>query len=59
LSLRIATWNINSLRLRLDNVARIVETLAPDVLCLQEIKVQDEHFPHERLQALGYRHVLA
>ena len=57
--LRIASWNINSLRLRLDNVTRLVETLSPDVLCLQEIKVQDEHFPHERLSALGYRHILA
>src|SRR6058998_1804333 len=42
LPLRIASWNINSLRLRLDNVTRLVETLSPDVLCLQEIKVQDE-----------------
>ncbi len=57
--LRIATWNINSLRRRLDNVTRIVETLAPDVLCLQETKVQDEHFPHERLRELGYRHMLS
>ena len=57
--LRIASWNINSLRLRLDNVTRLVETLSPDVLCLQEIKVQDEHFPHERLRELGYRHILA
>jgi exodeoxyribonuclease III len=59
LPLRIATWNVNSLRLRLDNVERIVATLAPDVLCLQETKVQDEHFPHERLRELGYRHILA
>ena len=56
--LRIASWNINSLRLRLDNVTRLVETLSPDVLCLQEIKVQDEHFPHQRLSELGYRHIL-
>ena len=59
LPLRIASWNINSLRLRLGNVTRLVETLSPDVLCLQEIKVQDEHFPHERLGELGYRHILA
>jgi exodeoxyribonuclease-3 len=58
LSLRIVTWNINSLRLRLDNVARLAAALAPDVLCLQETKVQNDHFPLERLQALGYRDVL-
>jgi exodeoxyribonuclease-3 len=58
LSLRIVTWNINSLRLRLDNVARLAATLSPDVLCLQETKVQNEHFPLDRLQALGYRDAL-
>src|SRR5262245_20715078 len=58
LTMRIATWNINSLRLRLDNLARLAALLAPDVLCLQETKVQNEHFPLEPLQALGYQAVL-
>ncbi|MEX0696838.1 MAG: exodeoxyribonuclease III [Dongiaceae bacterium] len=58
MSLRLVTWNVNSIRLRLDNLARLAETLAPDVLCLQETKVQDGAFPLEPLARLGYRHAL-
>ena len=43
--MRIATWNINSVRLRLGLLERLDETLAPDVICLQETKVPDELFP--------------
>jgi exodeoxyribonuclease-3 len=53
-SLRIATWNINSLRLRLPLLTGLVAELNPDVICLQETKVPDELFPHETLPALGY-----
>ena len=56
--LRIATWNINSLRLRIGLIGKIVEQLNPDVLCLQETKVPDELFPAEGVAALGYQHVL-
>ncbi len=52
--MRIATWNVNSIRARLDQVASWLETHQPDVLCLQETKVPDEHFPHEPLEAVGY-----
>jgi exodeoxyribonuclease-3 len=55
--LRIATWNINSLRLRLPLLPRLIEALAPDVLCLQETKVPDELFPLDAVQALGFEHV--
>ena len=55
--LRIATWNINSLRLRLGLIGRIVDELNPDVLCLQETKVPDELFPAEGLAQFGYKHV--
>ena len=58
MSLRVATWNVNSIRLRLDNVARLVNRWSPDVLCLQETKGRDEEFPLEPLAALGYRHAL-
>ena len=44
-ALRIATWNINSLRLRLPLLERLVQALDPDVICLQETKVPDELFP--------------
>ncbi|MBM3560904.1 MAG: exodeoxyribonuclease III [Alphaproteobacteria bacterium] len=50
--MRIATWNINSVRLRLPLVRRLAEELRPDVLCLQETKVPDELFPHDGLADL-------
>jgi exodeoxyribonuclease-3 len=52
----VASWNINSVRLRIDSVARFLEERQPDVLCLQETKTQDEFFPDARFEALGYRH---
>jgi exodeoxyribonuclease-3 len=52
----IATWNINSVRLRMPQVARFLIEQAPDVLCLQEIKTVEELFPHEAFEALGYIH---
>lgn len=55
-ALRIVTWNINSVRLRLPLLADLVRDLAPDVLCLQETKCPDELFPHEGLDALGFTH---
>jgi exodeoxyribonuclease-3 len=56
--LRIATWNINSVRLRLPLLTDLVAQLEPDVLCLQETKCPDEFFPHEGAAALGFAHRL-
>jgi exodeoxyribonuclease-3 len=58
MALKIATWNVNSVRLRQDLVRRLVAAEAPDVLCFQETKVQDEHFPRAVFDELGYRHML-
>ncbi len=55
--LRIATWNINSLRLRLPLLSHLIAALDPDVICLQETKVPDELFPDTAPGALGYPHV--
>jgi exodeoxyribonuclease-3 len=55
--LSIATWNINSVRLRMPIVERFLKTHAPDILCLQETKCPDDFFPHEAFQALGYEHI--
>lgn len=52
----LATWNINSVRLRLGLVLRALERHAPDVLCLQEIKCRDEQFPAADLRKAGYVH---
>jgi exodeoxyribonuclease III len=56
--LTVTTWNINSVRLRLDNIRRLVADQEPDVLCLQETKVVDELFPLEAFEEMGYRHNL-
>jgi exodeoxyribonuclease-3 len=56
LSLRITSWNVNSVRLRLGGLERLVRAVAPDVLCLQETKVRNEVFPIADLEALGFRH---
>jgi exodeoxyribonuclease-3 len=53
---KIATWNINSVRLRLNLVLMFVRRHNPDVLCLQETKVVDELFPAKALQKAGYVH---
>ncbi|KQT87454.1 exodeoxyribonuclease III [Aurantimonas sp. Leaf443] len=54
---KLATWNINSVRLRLPIVERFLTEEAPDVLCLQETKCPNELFPHAAFEALGYGHV--
>lgn len=56
--LRITTWNVNSVRLRLEGLAKLAESVRPDVLCLQETKVANDLFPFDALSALGYRHHL-
>lgn len=52
--MQIATWNINSVRTRLQNLLRYLREVAPDVLCLQEIKCTDEQFPRLEVEAEGY-----
>ena len=52
--MRIASWNVNSVRTRLDKVLAWLEQAQPDVLCLQETKVADELFPHAAFEGLGY-----
>lgn len=52
--MKIATWNVNSIRTRLDHVVNWLQETPVDVLCLQETKVVDENFPRSPLEALGY-----
>lgn len=52
--MKIATWNVNSLRVRLPHVLDWLKTEQPDVLALQEIKLVDELFPHDALREAGY-----
>lgn len=52
--IRIATWNVNSVRQRLEHLLKWLRDTSPDVVCLQEIKCVDEAFPREPIEALGY-----
>lgn len=56
--MRIATWNVNSVRQRLDHAVAWLKEAEPDVVCLQEIKCQTEAFPSEPFEALGYNVVV-
>ena len=53
----VATWNINSVRLRIDLVLRYLAERRPDVLCLQETKCPDANFPHGAFRDAGYPHI--
>ncbi len=52
--MKIASWNVNSVRARLDHVEEYLRLTSPDVLCLQETKVVDDDFPLETFSRLGY-----
>jgi exodeoxyribonuclease-3 len=54
---RVATWNINSVRLRIDQVARFVSESGTDVLCLQEIKCLEDQFPRNAFAEMGLPHL--
>ncbi|MCA8884317.1 MAG: exodeoxyribonuclease III [Rhodobacteraceae bacterium] len=59
MTLTVATWNINSVRLRAGLVERLLTEEAPDILCLQECKSPVEKFPAAAFAALGYGHLVA
>jgi exodeoxyribonuclease III len=52
--MRVATWNVNSIKQRVDNAVAWLKECAPDIACLQEIKCVDDAFPREPFEALGY-----
>ena len=54
--MRLATWNINSVRLRLPQVLRFIKEKRIDILCLQETKTEDKFFPSESFEKIGMKH---
>jgi exodeoxyribonuclease-3 len=52
--MRIATWNVNSIKQRVENLSAWLRERQPDIVCLQETKTQDESFPREPFETLGY-----
>lgn len=55
--MKMITWNVNSLKVRLPQVQALIETHHPDLLALQETKMTDDQFPAEVFQELGYTHL--
>ncbi len=58
-NMKIASWNVNSLKVRLEHVLQWLESTQPDVLALQETKMADEVFPQAAIEAAGYQVVFA
>jgi exodeoxyribonuclease-3 len=54
IAMLVATWNVNSIKQRIDNLVDWLSERRPDIVCLQETKCADEAFPREPLEALGY-----
>jgi len=52
--MRIATWNVNSVRQRIENLMSWLKECSPDIVCLQEIKCTDDAFPRLEIESLGY-----
>jgi len=52
--MKISSWNVNSIRARIDNVKDYLESTSPDVVLLQEIKAEEKNFPYEELNKIGY-----
>ncbi len=57
MKIKVATWNINSVRLRQDLVGRFLQDYQPDILCLQETKCPEGQFPAKTFAAQGYHHI--
>ncbi|MEQ1704843.1 MAG: exodeoxyribonuclease III [Rickettsiales bacterium] len=58
MSLKIVSWNINSVRIRIPLLQQLIARANPDIICLQETKASDEVFPLADLQALGFPHIV-
>lgn len=55
--MRIATWNVNSIRIRLNNIKEFVDLYNPDVIAFQETKVRNEEFPAMDIMSMGYKYL--
>ena len=53
--MKISAWNVNSLKVRLPQLLEWLAATAPDVVCLQETKLEDHNFPQAEIEAAGYR----
>lgn len=56
-TIKLATWNVNSIRIRMELLKKLVEQENPDIICLQEVKAKKEDFPFAEVEALGFPHI--
>ena len=56
-SFRLITWNVNSIRIRLALLAKLVADVQPDIVCLQEVKAKEEDFPFDDIKRLGFQYI--
>lgn len=56
-SFKLVTWNINSIRIRLDLLKKLADDWQPDIICLQEVKAKEEDFPFAEVKSLGFEHI--
>lgn len=56
-SFKLVTWNVNSIRIRLDALKVLVALVHPDIICLQEVKAKKEDFPFAEIKQMGYEHI--
>lgn len=54
---KLVTWNVNSIRIRLELLKQLTELENPDIICLQEVKAKEEDFPFDEVRALGYQNI--
>lgn len=54
---KLATWNVNSIRIRLELLKQLIELENPDIICLQEVKAKEEDFPFTEIRAMGYPNI--
>lgn len=54
---KLVTWNVNSVRIRMDALKELCLKYAPDVICLQEVKAKEEDFPFDEIKALGFENI--
>ena len=52
--MKISSWNVNSVRARIENIFNYIKTSSPDILMIQEIKTEEKNFPFEDFKRIGY-----
>ncbi len=56
-TIKLVTWNVNSIRIRLSLLQHLVQIYSPEIICLQEVKAKKEDFPFAEVKSLGYEHI--